>query len=1121
MFRAQRVLPLLFLASFLSWGQMPTAEITGIVTDASAKSVVGANVTITNLATNAQRTLITNTAGLYDAVSLPPGVYSLRVEIPGFKTEVRNRLEVQVGQVARFDVTLQVGDVKETVQVEAQAATLDTETTTIGTVIDTKRIEDLPLNGRNYLQLASLVPSGTTYGPPNYIATARGGGDRANFQLNLSGQRFQYNHYSLDGVENTDPNYGSYLFQPSVDALQEFNVETSTYSAEYGHNMAQVNVITKSGTNQYHGTLFEFVRNTDFDANNFFQSPTVPVQVLKRNQFGGVIGGPVRIPKLYNGRDRLFFFFNYEGVRQTKGTLAYSSVPLPQYFTGDFSGYSTVIYDPATRVLTADGSKVASQSPFPGNAIPANRIAPASVIVARTFFPTPNTTPSGFLNGVYTNNFVNSENATATSDGELARIDWQQSPTSSFQFRYSHGGEPQYGPSSIPRMGTVNTTITHQSLLGNTWVISPTKVNDFKFGISRLEENNGNLHSNDPNFDYVKKLGIPYALDTPLFWGIPTVGISNFASIGDPSNGPYANWDTMIQFVDNFSWNRGKHAFKMGGEFIRTRFNLTGNDIARGSFSFTGQYTAISGTTPLPLNSVSDFLLGGMSSSQAQLGQVAAMLRGSAYAGYIQDQWKVSPKLTVNYGVRYELQPGYNEKYDHLVVVDFAWNNSYHPIWVRAGNGDFYQGNPGLPLPAGIPYARDGRFGNTTWKTDYRQWAPRFGLAYSINSKTVIRAGAGVFFPHDVGNAAFDILRNQPFTMRIQQSANSLIPNETWSNPFPILSISTLTPAWQWRDPQPYQPQWSFTIQRSLNKALSLEVAYVGSAGIHLQRTTYYNEPPPGPPTSNINGRRPFPDLGFIQDVESASHSSYHSLQARLQQRLAHGFTVLSSFSWEKSIDNGSGIRQAGGDAYVPQNVNDLRSERGLSAFNFGKRWTTSMLYQLPFGRSRAFLSNANRVVDAVLGGWQLGTILTLEGGFPFSVNCQSNGTYENTDSGCRADATGASPYLANPSPSSWFNTSAFVNRLNFTTGVGPYTFGNSGRNAVVGPGLVEMDGSLSKSFRFSERARMDFRAEFFNLPNHPNFGQPAATVGTATYGKINSTRVDNRQMQFGLKLAF
>jgi hypothetical protein len=290
---------------------------------------------------------------------------------------------------------------------------------------------------------------------------------------------------------------------------------------------------------------------------------------------------------------------------------------------------------------------------------------------------------------------------------------------------------------------------------------------------------------------------------------------------------------------------------------------------------------------------------------------------------------------------------------------------------------------------------------------------------------------------------------------------------------------------------------------------------------VHLYRTTYYNEMQPGPPTANVNLRRPFPQFGFIQLVAGASHSSYDALQLRLQQRFAHGFTLLSSYSYEKSLDNGSGIRQANGDAYVPQNVYDLRGERGLSAFNFGQRWVTSFLYELPIGKGKHLLANANRITDALLGGWQLGGIFTLEGGFPLSVNCTSNSTYENTDSGCRADATGQKPGISNPTPNAWFNTAAFVNRTDFVPGVGPYRFGTSGRNVVIGPGTAALDGSLSKAFRITEKTRVDFRAEFFNVPNHPILGQPGGTVGTSTYGVISSTKLDSRQIQFALKLSF
>jgi hypothetical protein len=1103
-----------FLACCAAWAQGPAGEITGTVLDISGGVVAGATVTITNTATNLQRTQTTNASGVYDAPALPPGAYSVKVNMTGFKSEVRSNVELQVAQVARLDFSLQPGEVTETVEVQGQAATLDTENSTIGTVIETKRIEDLPLNGRNYLQLASLVPGVTAYGPGDSIAQARGGGDRSNFQLNIAGQRLENNHYSLDGIENTDPNYGTYLFQPSVDALQEFKVETSTYGAEYGHNLAQINVITKSGTNEYHGTLFEFLRNADLDAKNFFTKPGVANPPFKRNQFGGVIGGPVRLPKLLDGRNKLFFFFNYEGLRQVKAVTANSTVPFASDRAGNFTGSSTTIYDPSTRVLSTDGSRVVSVAPFAGNVIPASRINPTSTAVLQ-YYPLPN----NIVNNSYANDFQSNESATANADGETARIDWQQSTKSNFQFRYSHGNEPQYIPAAIPEQGTVNTTITHQSMLGHTLVLGANKVNEFKFGVSRIEGINGNLHTGKT--DYVTQFGIPYVLDTPLFWGIPFVNLSGLSSFGDPANGPYASWDTLLQWSDNFSWNKGKHSFKFGGELIRTRFNLTGNDVARGRFSFNGQYTSAIGVAGVQKNAIADYLLGHMSNSEGQLGEVVAMLRGSSTGLYFQDQWKVTSKLTINYGLRYEVQPGYHEKYDHLTIIDFAWNNSITPTWVRAGTGAPYEGHAPFPLPSGIPYVRDGRFGNTIFRTDYKNWGPRLGVAYNLNDKTVIRAGGGVFYIHEIGNTMFDATRNMPFTLRIQTPANAVTPNETWASPFPILGVSTLAPNWLWKDPTSYVPQWSFTLQRALTREMSLEVGYVGSAGVHLYRTTYYNEPLPGPPVTNINLRRPFTQLGFVQLVEGGSHSSYDALQVRLQQRFSRGFTLLSSFSYEKSIDNGSGVRQANGDAYVPQDVNNLAGERGLSAFNFGKRWVNSFLYAVPVGKGRALLGNANRLVDAILGGWQAGGIFTLESGFPFSVNCTSNSTYENTDSGCRADATGISPVLSNPTPDLWFNKAAFVNRTDFVAGAGPYRFGTSGRNVVIGPGIAELDASLSKSFRIAERSHLDFRAEFFNLPNHPIFSNPGGTVGTATYGIIGSTSLDARQIQFALKLVY
>jgi hypothetical protein len=337
-----------------------------------------------------------------------------------------------------------------------------------------------------------------------------------------------------------------------------------------------------------------------------------------------------------------------------------------------------------------------------------------------------------------------------------------------------------------------------------------------------------------------------------------------------------------------------------------------------------------------------------------------------------------------------------------------------------------------------------------------------------------------------------------------------------------VLTTSTLTPAWEWGDPTPYAPQWSLGVQGQVTKDMSVEAGYVGSSGVHLNRIVYYNEPGAGPP-GNFNLRRPFTTMGFVQLVEAASHSSYHSLNLRLQQRFAHGFTVLSSYSYGKSIDNGSGSRQATGDAFTPSDNNNLRGERGLSAFDFRSRWTTSFLYELPFGKGKHLLGGANPIVNVIAGGWQMGGIFTLQAGFPFSVSCSSNPTYQNNDATCRADAVGIDPKLSSDlrGPGKWFNTAAFVNRVDFVPGVGPYRVGNAGRNNVIGPGITALDFSMAKSFQFTERTKLEFRSEFFNLPNHPIFGQPGATVGNPTYGVIGSTRLDSRQIQFGMKLSF
>jgi hypothetical protein len=1077
--------------------QVPTGEITGSVSDPTGAVIAGASLVLVNPATNTQRTITTNEAGIFVLTALPPGMYNLRVGATGFATQARNGIELQVAQVARFDIVLQVGDVTEVVEVTGGAPLIDTDNAAVGTVIENRRILELPLNGRNYLQLASLTPGVTTSASPSGVGSTRQGGTRSSFTLSAAGQRIFNNHYTLDGLENTDPNFNSFIFLPSLDALQEFKVESGIFSAEYGHNMAQVNATTKSGTNEYHGTLFEFLRNAKLDAKNYFDRGDDPIPPFKRNQFGVTFGGPIV-------RDKLFFFANYEGLRERKALTQTATVPSDPFRAGNFSAESTVIYDPDTRTYGAN-NQVLSAQPFPNNTIPANRIHPISSNYLQKYVPRPNLT-AGFA----ANNFLNTEGQRTDSDQENVRIDYLMSPSHTLMGRFSHSDELQYNPSNTPAMGTNVDSKVYQAMLRHTWLLGANKVNEIKFGVSRLA--NGQIAPRAYVENAVDELGVP-GLDTsnPIYWGVPRFqpggGISAF---GDGPDAPFQAWDTIFHLSDGFSWVTGTHSIKFGADIERTRFNAISGTVPRGRFSWNGLYTTTGapGVSTTVVNNMADYLLGLMSQSESQVGNPIASFRGLTMAGYIHDTWRVTPKLTLNLGLRYENDRPFKDKNDAIVNIDFRWDNSVFPTFVRAGEGDPYEGDPQFRLPSTIPYVRDGRFGRGALRPDNTDFAPRLGIAYSLNDKTVIRTGLGIYYVHDIGTGYYEIVRNAPFSIRQQENADTNRPNLNWGRPFSQTGTPTFFLAVENHDPTAYVPQWSFGVQRQLSESTSLEVNYLGSSGVYLRRLIIYNNPEPGP--GNQNARRPFPIFnGGFQTMNGSAHSSYNSLQARLQQRFSRGFTFLGSFSWGKSIDNGSGVRQQNGDTFAPANVYDLKAERGLSAFDFRRRLTTSLLYELPFAKD-----------NKILGGWQIGSILTLQDGFHVDTGCNSANSVQNNGSTCRPDATGISPDLprGEQDPRRWFNPAAFVNRL---PGGAPFRYGNAGRNVVTGPGVISWDFSVNKNFQFTERQRLEFRAEFFNLPNHPIWANPGTGFGSTVFGVIGSTRADSRQIQFGLKYLF
>ncbi len=1093
--------------------------ITGEVRDATGASVPGANITATNTATNAIRTSATNEVGLYAFPSLIPGNYRVRVEAPGFKSVTRTNIELQVQQVARIDFTLEVGQLTEAIEVKANAALLATEDATVGTVIENKRIVELPLNGRNFLQLVALSPN-VTYGfaTPGQVS-GRQGGDRGNQNISLMGMRGTWNRYSLDGVENTDVNFNLYVVLPSIDALQEFKVQSGIYPAEFGRAASQINVSTKPGGNTFHGALFEFLRNDKFDAKQYDFIGTSPAKSpFKYNQYGFTLGGPVWIPKIFNGKDKLFFMSNYEGFRQrTRGYGLYTT-PTTAMRNGDFS-YAlpgNQLYDPGTRKIV-DGKLTGD--PFPNNQIPKSRFDPVSLKLLE-YWPEPNVNTS-----TLSNNYQVALPGLTDKDQFTTRVDFNESSRSQWFGRYSRTEESVLS-SGWAQNGTTLYTKAYQAMLSNTRSFGTDKVNEFRFGANHFYNLVGLELSGVK--DVVGSLGIPgLTTPDPITWGIPritnVVGVSGF---GNDSSGPFAIYNTTFQWTDNFSWIRGKHSLRFGGELRRDRYNQKGNEFARGSFEFNGTYTR-NPLTNKGGDSTADLLLGTMSHGEAALWLAFAQFRATSAYFYMDDTYRVTPKLTLNLGLRYEFSPPWYDRSQNMVSVDVrhiveaanVQDQSLHPTLVRAGSGDFYEGK-GFRYP-GVPVARDGRLGDRLVGTDTSNWAPRFGLAYSPSSKWTFRTGFGIFYSVESGNSRFDL--NRGFAGRVARDGDPSIPNLTYNtfltgaaNPW-ILPPSPFLWSVKYDVSNTYSMMYLFNIQHELNPSTVLEVGYSGSLSRHLQGLMDPNAPILGT-TGSQQSRRPFQEFGTIQMVHSDGNGNYNGLSAKLTRRMAAGLTYLFSYTWSKSLDDASAIRGTNVDIF-PQDSYCISCDRGYSAFNTPHRFVTSVLYELPFGKGKP-LANRGGFVNQLVGGWQIGSIVTLQSGRP--LNMQSgfdvSGTYKYGE--VRLSATGQDPYASNQTANQWFNPSGF--RLPDAG-----TFGDITRNRLIGPGTASWDFSTLKNFPVIEGHSLQFRFEAFNLPNHPNLGDPNLSWGSRdsskagpNFGVIRSTGT-MRQMQLALKYVF
>jgi hypothetical protein len=659
--------------------------------------IPGANVFLTNVATNAERIAVSTVAGDYTFPSVTPGVYDIRVEKPAFKTATSRNVEVEIEQALRLDFTMEVGQVSQSVEVSATAEMLQSENISLGTVIENKDIAELPLNGRNYLGLVALAAKANTLSSASGQAGSRQGGDRASQSISAGGNRIMFDYYTLDGVANTDPDFSTYVVLPSIDAIQEFKVQTGVYPAEFGHESTQINVVTKSGGNAYHGALFEFVRNDVFDAIPYAFTATHPTRSpFKWNDYGFEIDGPIRIPKLLDLRNRLFFMANDEWKIQRQNSQAVYSVPTPAMFTGDFSSLGSTIYDPNTAAAN-NGIKL----PFPGNKIPSNRIDPISQKFLNYYV-------ASNLPGL-ASNYTQLNSAPNNRDGFTMRMDFIESANSQWSGRYSWGVEDQAN-TGISITGSKILTGYEQYLGTNTRTISPTLVNEARFGYTRLSNSLGTYSAY--NVNSVAAPGIPNLQPgDPVTWGVPAVSFTGdgFTGIGDSTDGPYYINDNTLQAVDNVSWTRGKHSLRFGFEYDRQNFNQIGNQFSRGQFIFqpnARQSTATAGNPATGGDAFAEFLLGDIYQSVIAVALANAKFQRNVEAAFVDDTWKVTGNLTLSLSLRYELTPPWTDTLNNLFTVSVPYISAVAnvpapatPYEVRQGTcTDPYAGPPPLSI---------------------------------------------------------------------------------------------------------------------------------------------------------------------------------------------------------------------------------------------------------------------------------------------------------------------------------------------------------------------------------------------------------------------------------------
>jgi hypothetical protein len=1140
-----------------------SGTVSGHISDATTAAVPGATITLKNPNTGTERTTITTGTGDYTFTEVPVGVYTISASHPGFKISSSANVEVQVQQSVRLDFSLQVGEVTQSIEVQASSALLQADNGTLGTVIDNKAVTELPLNGRDYLGLVTLSSNVNTLSPAAGQATGRLGGDRAAQAIAVGGQRIMFDYYTLDGVNNTDPDFNTYIALPSIDGIQEFKVQTGVYSAEYGHEASQINVVSKAGTNHYHGALYEFIRNSYVDAIPYsmpYNTTRNTLNPYKWNDYGFELDGPIRIPKLYNGKDKFFFMIDDEWrkIRLTNPNN-FATVPTAAQQAGDFSTYAAKIYDPATGDANGLGKKQISCNGVL-NVICPSRISPISQKLL-AYYGSTNTPTNGT-----TTNYQYSTNQPQDRQSLTIRGDYYQSQKSQYVFRYSSGNEDII-TTGLKGAGSKIVTNYYQYLLSNTYTITPLLVNEARFGYSNFFNSLGLLSAYTT--DVVGSLGIPgLNPGPPSTWGIPDITFSSgtgttknfWSNFGDTQDGPYVVTDPSWQIIDNLSWQKGRHSLRFGFEYNRQTFNQLGNQFSRGQFNFQANATALVSGTPGHTtlsqgDAFAEFLLGDIQFSTVAVAVANANYVRNVEAAYVEDTYKLTPKLTISAGLRYELTPpwvdtvGNNFTVQIPVMEQFGYVNgtvpqSQWPHFVRQGTCS----NPydGLSInwtdstgKAGTsanppPVCSNGTLPDALMNTKYTNFAPRVSFAYSPDPSLVFRTGFGIFYNQDTANAYFDMARNIAGRVTLTADTNSPqgTPDLFYSNAVPGGSgaIAQIPPPYAFADAishrTTYTEQFLLNVQKEVGKNWAFEAGYLGALSRHLYGFTNANSPTPygyvgtGAQTTTAS-RTPFPNYGVIQLVHDIGMANYHAISLKATRRFSNGFNLIGSYTFGKSLDDTSGIRSQGNDNLFPQNRFCVPCDYGRSAFDVRNRIVVSVLYELPIGPGK--LLNVKGVTNALIGGWQIGSIVTHQTGAPGTILYGSDNTLQGTaDCACdRPNVTGISPY---PSGSTrtlnkWLNPAAYVKAP------GGF-YGNESRGSYTSPGVTNMDASIHKSFQmpYKESHQLSIRFEAFNALNHPNWQAPNLTFTSATFGRIPGSLTgagSMRQLQLAAKYQF